>query len=1156
MNLGSSIRSGVKWLIIGNTGSRLLEFAFGVMLARMLVPADFGIIVTIQVFTGFVGMLASGGMGQALIRAKHADENDFNAVFTLQLIFAVPIYIGFYLVAPWFAEFFENPLYKELIPVSALMFLMRPVSSAYSSWLSREMQFKKRSVISVMTGVITGFSSVLMAWYGMGVWSLTFAGLMGGVFSNILLSWVTPLTLKLHFDTSIMRQHGRFGLKIVANDFFNHIRKESLKLMLSKLAGPAFLGLFNKAESLHRLPYFMLGQPVAQPVFRAMSKIQDDLDQTKYMYYRVITLLMAYILPFYIGLWWVAEPFVSVVYGDKWLLAAGPLKILSLAGFFYIITRPSSVLLMAQNKLTQEIIAQAVILVFTLTACFIALDWGLEGVSWAFLVSQIFTAIYFYILVYQTIPTRIGDLLKAVFPGIQLNSLLFLILYITDYLSKDLLSTAPALYLLVMVIIGGGTYLASFLLFNIPALQSEKIRILDIFNNSKNIAKKSFKRFVLISIKLLISFALLLVLLFSFLTLLKNYKFSKGFEVYDFVPLKEIHRFYDIGVVDANNDDKLDIYTSNHHFRQVLLVADEQGVYHDVLSEWGLDQSKAFPLAELAFKAPKLDKPGLYIYWFGTKLLIRTYKMEALGTLQGTMEVLDPVKVSKNDGFLIDKQETVFKHLDQDRSIFNTVLSFSTDKDAYLRLIPKGQGLPLVFNLTGEIKPEQVYVGLGKVSPKENSFSLAMLDRHAMAWADYNNDGNLDVFIDRGALSGTLRAYPEYIKQDIKDELLVRNESGRFTDITRQVGIHKNDCSGRHARWLDFNQDGRLDLYVNCYDRDHVSGDYPKQLYIQNEDGRFQDLATETAADMPNQQVGSFSWFDVDKDGDIDLVTLQNNGFFLHRNNNGVLTKEVIQERELAGKQIGSSAEAIWLYDGKLSIADYDADGDLDIFASSKRGNWLFRNDKGYFSSVNLFSIGLPEKSLNASWVDFDNDGFPDLHTVPQGIFKQSKKNNFIETGIFALNNEQYQAAVSNWFDIDNDGKQDLMLTLNKNPEFKDLWSFNQDHTLQTTWYVETFRNITSTSNHWLQIKLVGLEGNKQAIGAQVMVITPDRQQLQEVGSSEGAFFSQGHYRLYFGLGKSNKATRIKVQWPNGIIQEFEDIQGDRLLELKQRQEM
>lgn len=476
MDVSQSIRAGVKWLIIGNTGSRILEFIFGVILARLLVPADFGMIVTIQVFTGFVGMLTSGGMGQALVRAKEADAKDFNAVFTLQLALGILIYLGFFIAAPWFAGFFDHPLYKDLLRVSALTFLMRPFAYMYGSWLNREMEFKKRSIIGIISGVVTGITSVLMAWVGLGVWSLTLSGLAGGLVRNFMLARVTPLSLRLDFDFALMRKHGTYGSRIVANDILGHMKNEGLKLILSKLAGPSFLGLFNKADSLHRLPYWMFAQPVAQPVFRAMSKVQDDLDQTKYMFYRVVTLLMVYILPFYVGLWWVAEPFIQVVYGEQWLPAAEPLKILSLAGFFYIVARPCGVLLMAQNRLVQEMVAQAAILVFTLGACRIGLGWGLVGVSWSVLISQIFATAYLYFLAYRTIPTTKTDLVRAIFPGLILNAVLFVALTLVDSLIGDLRATASAVYLLCMAIFGSLVYLAVFLLLPIPALETESAR--------------------------------------------------------------------------------------------------------------------------------------------------------------------------------------------------------------------------------------------------------------------------------------------------------------------------------------------------------------------------------------------------------------------------------------------------------------------------------------------------------------------------------------------------------------------------------------------------------------------------------------------------------------------------------------------------------
>ena len=623
----------------------------------------------------------------------------------------------------------------------------------------------------------------------------------------------------------------------------------------------------------------------------------------------------------------------------------------------------------------------------------------------------------------------------------------------------------------------------------------------------------------------------------------------EGFEAVQTFPMDRIDRFFDVGVVDANDDGNLDIYTSNHHFRQVLLLSDGKGGYRDVLSEWGLDQSPAFPNAELSFTPPEPDRPGLYIYWRGTQFLIQAHETGNIGPISGTLQVNDPVKVMKNDGFQVDKEAEGIAN-----GITRTTLRFSTDGDAYLRLRPAGQGLPIRFRIEGALKPEQIFVGLGKASPDTTSFTLASRDRHALAWADYSQDGHKDLFINRGALSGTLRAQPDDIRRLIQDELLVRQPDGRFKDIARDVGIEKRDCSGRHARWLDFDNDGLLDLFVNCFDRKHTRGEFPKQLYIQQPDGRFRDLARQSGLAIPEQQIGSYAWFDVENDGDIDLVTLQNEGFFLYRNDHGKVTEETLYRRPLTGVQIGSSTEGAWVYDGKISAGDFDRDGDIDLFSASKRGNVLLINQDGRLEHRDPSSVGLPATSLNASWVDYDNDGRPDLHAVPQGLYHQGVDGRFKATGVLAFPDQQYQGAVSNWFDMDNDGRMDLMMALNANPEYDPWWRSVRIPRLRTTWLVQAWRN-SNAGNHWLQLKLVGNQGNHEALGARVTVFTPDGSQTQEVGATDGAFFSQGHYRLYFGLGNNPQANRIEIRWPDGGRQILNDVPGDRLLTISHAME-
>jgi O-antigen/teichoic acid export membrane protein len=476
MSLGHSIRSGVKWLMVGKVGSRFMEFAFGVVLARLLVPADFGMIATVAVFTGFVGMFTAGGMGQSLIRAKTADQNDFTAVFTLQLAMGVAVYLGFFIAAPWIARLFEDPLYADLIRVSALSFLLRPFLVMRNAWLNREMNFKSRSIVDVTGGLVTGIAGTLMAWAGMGVWSLTLSGLIAAVFKNIWLARLTPLKLRLNMDVTTMRKHSMYGFKIMGNDFVTYLRTESKSLILSKLAGPSFLGLFKKAESLSRLPNQLVMSATMDPVFRAMSKVQDDLDQTKYMFYRTITLLIAYTTPLYVLLWWIAEPFVGFVYGEKWLQAGAPMSILAIAGVFLNIIFPCSVVLAAQNRLGKEMLAQTINLVVIVVATYVGLGWGLEGVAWGIVFSQVLLAVHFYWLVYETLPTRVGDLVRAAAPGLFLSTLLAGVLSLINFAFGEHQATMPFLYLLAMTLCGGLFYAAAFLFIPIAALHTEAER--------------------------------------------------------------------------------------------------------------------------------------------------------------------------------------------------------------------------------------------------------------------------------------------------------------------------------------------------------------------------------------------------------------------------------------------------------------------------------------------------------------------------------------------------------------------------------------------------------------------------------------------------------------------------------------------------------
>ena len=375
MSIDNLIRKGTKWLLAESIIGQLLRFGYGVALARILVPEDFGLLVTIQVFTGMVGLAASGGMGQALIRSREADEKDFQVVFTMQIMIGILIYSVFFVIAPWFPDWFDNPIYKDLLRVSAISFLLRPFINIHISWLRRNMRFNESTIIRLIAATCSGAISITMALNGFGVWSLILGGIAGSLLTVIIIARVTPIRTRIRFDFARVRQFGGYGLKVSANGVANYLRSQTSNLVISRMAGADMVGLFNKAQSLGTMPFSTIGASIYQPVFREMAKHQDNIDRTKYLFFRSISLLIVYTAPLYIGLCWLADPFIVVAFGEKWIASAEPLQILSIASLLQCIENPCGAVLAAHNRLGRELIIQLASWVFVIIASIIGLQW-------------------------------------------------------------------------------------------------------------------------------------------------------------------------------------------------------------------------------------------------------------------------------------------------------------------------------------------------------------------------------------------------------------------------------------------------------------------------------------------------------------------------------------------------------------------------------------------------------------------------------------------------------------------------------------------------------------------------------------------------------------------------------------------------------------
>jgi len=272
------------------------------------------------------------------------------------------------------------------------------------------------------------------------------------------------------------RDIARYGLLVSANDIVNYLRTQTPIFILSHSLGPASIGLYNKGESLARMPHSFITGSVYQVLFRAMAAEQDDLDKCRYLFFRSIALVAVYATPFFVGLLWLAEPLIGGVYGEKWVAAAGPLAILALAWPFWLIGNLSGAVLAAHNWLGYEIKVQIATLAITVLAIVIALPYGIDGVAWALVGSSAFSGFYMLWLALKCLKARWPDSLRALIPATKLNAVLALTLYLLQQFIPPDWQAHDLAYITIMGAVGALIYAGSLLYIPIPSLAAERLR--------------------------------------------------------------------------------------------------------------------------------------------------------------------------------------------------------------------------------------------------------------------------------------------------------------------------------------------------------------------------------------------------------------------------------------------------------------------------------------------------------------------------------------------------------------------------------------------------------------------------------------------------------------------------------------------------------
>lgn len=309
-----------------------IAFVFGVMLARLLLPKDYGIIGMIAIFMAISQIFIDGGMSSALIREKTSSQEDYSTVFYYNIIISLFAYVLLFLSARTISSFFREPLLVPIVRIIGLNLIIGSLGLVQRTLLVKNLNFKTEAKIEIMSSILSGLIAIFLAYSGYGVWSLVFSALSRQLFALVLLithnRWIPSF---LFSKDSFQRLFG-FGWKMLLTGFLATIYNNLYNILIGRIFSANVLGYYTKSLQLQKLAAESITVSVSKVSYPILSQLQDDPFRFKAGFKKIIRHSSFLTFPLMIGLAAAARPLIHILFGDNWIAMTPYFQILCLSG--------------------------------------------------------------------------------------------------------------------------------------------------------------------------------------------------------------------------------------------------------------------------------------------------------------------------------------------------------------------------------------------------------------------------------------------------------------------------------------------------------------------------------------------------------------------------------------------------------------------------------------------------------------------------------------------------------------------------------------------------------------------------------------------------------------------------------------------------------
>jgi O-antigen/teichoic acid export membrane protein len=450
MSLKQKTVNGLVWSFIDNVAGQGITFIVGILLARLLSPAEFGLIGMVTIFIAISQSIIDSGFTQALIRKTDCSQSDYSTVFFFNLFIGILCYLILYLSAESISSFFKEPQLGPLLQILGTSLVISSLSIVHKAILTRDIDFKLQTRISVIASLVSGIVSLYLAFEGYGVWSLVYMTIIKQAFNTLLLWIWKKWRPTFIFDIISFREMGAFGSRLLVSGLIDTTYRNLYYLVIGRFFSASDLGYFTRADQFASLPAMNLTAGIQRVSYPVLSGIREDTGKLKDSYRKLIkgTMLISFVVM--MGISAVAKPMILVLIGEKWSASIVYLQMLCLVSMFYPLHALNLNMLQVEGRSDLFLRLEIIKKIMAIPTIMIGIYFGIK----AMIIGMMFNTIVAYYLNSFWSGRFIGypiiDQIKDILPSFMLA----LFCSTVVYFAGELIDTSYIVILILQIMIG------------------------------------------------------------------------------------------------------------------------------------------------------------------------------------------------------------------------------------------------------------------------------------------------------------------------------------------------------------------------------------------------------------------------------------------------------------------------------------------------------------------------------------------------------------------------------------------------------------------------------------------------------------------------------------------------------------------------------